>query len=229
MDLGKTHDQNYVNDVLDGRRANGFGTSSLEVAESLKFTTASFVAGATEAYLSKSCVFSPTSGFHHAHFSHGGGFCTFNGLVAAAQHLLQIGAKKISIIDLDMHYGDGTETLIQRHRLEDKVKQYTFGGGRITLSNSEDWIKQLPTILDQHKDADIWLVQLGADPFINDPLGGVLTMDQLYRRDKIVFQKAKEFGIPVCWNLAGGYTNPFEDVLKIHMNSVKAYVETHKE
>lgn len=49
------------------------------------------------------------------------------------------------------------------------------------------------------------LYQAGADPHINDPLGGFLDSDQLRERDRIVFAGLKALGVPVAWNLAGGY------------------------
>ncbi len=64
------------------------------------------------------------------------------------------------------------------------------------------------------------LYQAGADPFIDDPLGGVLTREQLRLRDRMVFQHFARAGIPLAWNLAGGYTRDaagtIEPVLQIH-------------
>src|SRR5688572_32025324 len=49
------------------------------------------------------------SGFHHAHAEHGEGFCTFNGLVVAADVLKRSGeVKRVAVLDLDLHYGNGT-------------------------------------------------------------------------------------------------------------------------
>lgn len=227
--LSQTHDPKYINGVLAGKINNGFGNSSLEVAEALRYTIGSFYAAAFEALKTKKPVLSPTSGFHHAHFDHGGGFCTFNGLIIASQALLKIGGvEKVGIVDLDQHYGDGTASLIKRHGLSGKIDHYTFGAHSVTPRNANDWLKGLPDKLSRMKDAAVWLVQLGADPYINDPLGGVLTMEQLYERDLIVFRLAKEFDIGVAWNLAGGYTKNFAEVLEIHMNSIKACFEINK-
>ena len=52
------------------------------------------------------------SGFHHAHADHGEGFCTFNGLVVAAEALWAAGAvAHVAVLDLDLHYGNGTASL----------------------------------------------------------------------------------------------------------------------
>ena len=56
---------------------------------------------------------------------------------------------------------------------------------------------------------DLILYQAGADPHIDDPLGGWLTTKQLQQRDKRVFSASAEWKIPVAWNLAGGYQRTY--------------------
>jgi acetoin utilization deacetylase AcuC-like enzyme len=60
------------------------------------------------------------SGFHHSHSDHGEGFCTFNGLVVAAEALRAgdpVGdmaprqIERIAVLDMDLHYGNGTASL----------------------------------------------------------------------------------------------------------------------
>ena len=63
---------------------------------------------------------------------------------------------------------------------------------------------------------DIIFYQAGADPHINDPLGGSLTTEQMRKRDELVFKTFSKLGIPVVWNLAGGYQDPIEKVLALH-------------
>ena len=65
------------------------------------------------------------------------------------------------------------------------------------------------------------LYQAGADPHVDDPLGGMLTSSQMYERDKLVFETARERGVPVVWNLAGGYQTPIEKVLELHLTTAK--------
>ena len=60
------------------------------------------------------------------------------------------------------------------------------------------------------------LYQAGADPHINDPLGGCLTTEQMRKRDAIVFEYCANRGIPVVWDLAGGYQTPLSKVLDLH-------------
>jgi len=217
-DLKLVHEPKYVDGVLQGDVANGFGNRSAEVAASLPWTSGSFVAAALHAWQRRETVASFTSGFHHAHHAYGGGFCTFNGLVVAVMKLKAVGARRIGVLDCDMHYGDGTAALLVHHRLDDVV-HFSFGGQH---QKAEDWLRELPDWLAVMEDCEVLLYQAGADPYIRDPLGGMLTMEQLQRRDRIVFEWAAKHGIPVAWNLAGGYTSPFSEVLQIHENTVIA-------
>src|SRR5436190_888042 len=58
------------------------------------------------------CAAALASGFHHAHADHGEGFCTFNGLVIAVDALRTKGElERAAILDLDLHYGNGTAAL----------------------------------------------------------------------------------------------------------------------
>jgi len=76
--LKKVHDPAYVDGVLDLKRNNGFSNKMPEVAEALPYVAGSMVAAALHALKSGETSFSPTSGAHHACYSHGGGYCTFN-------------------------------------------------------------------------------------------------------------------------------------------------------
>lgn len=223
-DLSLAHEKVYVEDVLTRRIQNGFGNTSGVVAKSLPYNNGSFVDASLHAWEFKCFTASPTSGFHHAGFDHGGGFCTFNGLMVASQKLLQKGAKRIGILDLDMHYGNGTENIINELGLRDHIEHWTYGGSGFTgAGQAVKFLQELPKILDSmyKSGIEILLYQAGADPHVSDPLGGSLTNEQLRKRDKIVFEFCEKFNIPCVWNLAGGYqkdeeTGSIRAVLDIH-------------
>ena len=96
-------------------------------------------------------------------------------------------------------------------------------------AEAEGFLDQLPEIVDAFEGCDVLLYQAGADPHIDDPLGGWLTTDQLFRRDRLVFKSAQALGIPIAWNLAGGYQRDadggIEPVLAIHRNTMRACTE----
>jgi acetoin utilization deacetylase AcuC-like enzyme len=66
------------------------------------------------------------------------------------------------------------------------------------------------------------IYQAGAAHHICDPLGGFLSTEELAERDRIVFSVAKAIGIPVVWNLAGGYQESLSCELDIHRKTMKA-------
>lgn len=86
-ELAKVHDEAYLRGVLSGKRSNGFGNKRRDVARSLPYTSGSMLAAVLAATPDLPSV-SLSSGFHHAGWDHGGGFCTFNGLAAAALAVL---------------------------------------------------------------------------------------------------------------------------------------------
>jgi acetoin utilization deacetylase AcuC-like enzyme len=63
----------------------------------------------------------------------------------------------------------------------------------------------------------------GADPYCEDQLGGLaLTIEGLQKRDRLIFEYARERGIPVASTLAGGYARRVADTVRIHVNTIVA-------
>ena len=218
-DLKLVHDPEYVDGVLDLKMMNGFGNKNPEIAKALPWVAGSMVAAALDAYKNKTITISPTSGAHHANYYGGSGFCTFNFLVLAAIKAHLAGAKKIGIIDLDCHYGDGTEEIINKLNL-DYIKQYTYGGDHLAKTNSEKWLETLPSIVEGFKDCDLIIYNAGVDPHVDDPLGGYLTTEQIEQRDSIVIGVLRKPQIPMVVSLAGGYqkdkSGSIQKVLDLH-------------
>ena len=91
-------------------------------------------------------------------------------------------------------------------------KDYRNADEALRWCNLCEWVKP--------HEFDLVLYQAGADSHVDDPLGGIFTTAQMAQRDELVFWSAKTLGIPVAWNLAGGYqrdeTGGIEPVLKLH-------------
>lgn len=224
--LALAHDRAFVDDVLDLVIDNGFYKRSAEVAASLPWTSGSFLSAAREALANRQVAVSPTSGFHHACYARAGGFCTFNGLMVAAISLLRDGMiHRIGILDCDQHYGNGTDDIIRHLGLEDHVRHATAGHGY--PMRAEPFLAQLPRLVADFADCDLLMYQAGADPHVNDPLGGFLSTEQLLERDRLVFRSTALHGIPVVWNLAGGYQEPVAKVIEIHANTMHACIEAY--
>ncbi|GAB4022495.1 MAG: hypothetical protein Fur0010_25720 [Bdellovibrio sp.] len=223
-EIAKAHDHDFVIDVLNGKRQNGFGNTLDEVNETLPYTSGSMREALHHAFKFQTITCSPTSGFHHACYKSAGAFCTFNGLMIAALDLIQKYPQTVvGIFDLDNHYGNGTDDIIRELGLQEKIKHYTLGRDYLSKEKKEDWLDQYPSLVKEFLNhVDVVILQAGADPHINDPLGGLFTTDELENLHSIFFEAAAERKIGVAWNLAGGYQEDIEDVLEIHMNTVKA-------
>jgi acetoin utilization deacetylase AcuC-like enzyme len=228
-ELYLAHDPAYVDGVLNLDIANGFGNYDPKVANSLIYTTGSMLAAAEHAVLHQTIACSPTSGFHHAGYDFGGGFCTFNGLMVTAMKLKKGGlVNTVGILDCDMHYGNGTDDIIKRLGI-DWIKHHTFGKHFTTRDSIGSMSKRFYEWMEKSiADAfacDLVLYQAGADPHIQDPLGGLLTDKQMFHRDRMVFEQARGIRKPLAWNLAGGYRRDANDtikpVLKTHMTTLK--------
>ena len=60
---------------------------------------------------------------------------------------------------------------------------------------------------------------------VDDPLGGVLTTEQMIERDHIVFVAARASETPIAWDLAGGYQEPLAKVVGLHVNTLRECVK----
>lgn len=224
--ISVAHDRNHVEQVMSCIKKNGFENKIKEVANTFPWTNGSFYAAAEHALVNKEFTMSPTSGFHHAGHRQCEGFCTFNGLMIAAILLTQkYNLKKIGIVDIDAHYGNGTDDIIETKKINN-IEHYTFGDHATEIRKTglfDRWLADFEdTVLDSRfKNCNVIFYQAGADPHINDPFGGFLTTSQMKERDDIVFSFAKKNKIPLVWNLAGGYQNPLEKVIKLHTNTLE--------
>jgi acetoin utilization deacetylase AcuC-like enzyme len=223
--LYRVHDPTYVDGILALRLLNGFGSRSESVARSLPYTCGAVLTSARLA-LEEGVSASLTSGFHHAGYSSARGYCTFNGLIVAAVALLDAGrASRVAIVDCDFHYGDGTQSLIRLLNLHERILHVTFGKAFRRRDQADTYlaaVRDLPLDFGGFQ-PDIVLFQAGADAHVDDPLGGLLSTDQMRERDRTVFRVCRELGIPVTWNLAGGYQQEpdgsIPKVVQLHINT----------
>jgi acetoin utilization deacetylase AcuC-like enzyme len=231
--LCTAHDPDFVRGVLDCRYENGFYNTDKAVADSLPFTSGSMIAAATYAVNNREVVCSPSSGYHHAHYASAGSFCSFNGLLIAAMVLKQKGlVNRVSIIDCDRHYADGSQQIINHFRLAwvDHHTQGRFFSSRADFAGGR-FTKWLNRAIDRSMQSDLLVVQLGADPHLLDPLGGLQSTQELAQRDRLIFEKLGHK--PILWCLGGGYqlvegSTPaarLEPVLRLHRQSARICTE----
>ncbi len=230
-DLLLAHDQHYVDGVFAGTISNGHGNRNRALADSTLWTVGSMVAAARQALKSRVAC-SPSSGFHHACYSSGGAFCTFNGLVVAARKLLSEGlVNRVGILDCDWHYGNGTDDIVDQLDLRSAIYHRT--SGQELFSDSDAYFRWLSRALENlwESNVDLILYQAGADAHCDDPLGGLLDNDEMVRRDEIVFDFCFAKKIPVVWNLAGGYQKDelgsIEPVIALHRATMEACIKIY--
>lgn len=197
----RVHEESWFRSVLEGRVDNGFGNRNPDVTAHAVWSVMSFIEASLSAHLLGACVFAPVSGFHHAGYQHAAGYCTFNGLVLAAEALREVtpGAR-VLILDGDAHWGDGTHELLCRGDRNTWLKQWHIGDPKA----GGQWRSRLLKVFE--KRVDLVMYQAGADAHIDDPYqGGHLTTGALLARDQFIFQACHDAGVPIVWNLAGGY------------------------
>ncbi len=190
------------------------------------------------------------SGFHHAHADHGEGFCTFNGLVVAAEALRAAGrVQRVAVLDLDLHYGNGTASLcaarpwlfncsiygndywqntpyrdVETRRHADGPNHVSSalpnGSGRAVLLEA---LERGTAAIRAWGRPDLLLYQAGADPYREDPYSPLaLDLSDLRERDYAVFRWARAEGLPVAWVLAGGYTPDLSKIVEVHLGTFDA-------
>lgn len=224
--LKVTHSDEFVDGVLSGKITNGFGNKDPEVLQSILHSNGNILAAVRYAIKNRGVVCSATQGFHHAHFDNCYGYCTFNGLTYAIMWALpEIAREHALIIDGDAHHGDGTDDIIY----ELKVSQYITNVTSDTMRHLAPkfttvgaWREYFADLI--HKCVPgIIVYQAGADAWDQDPMGaGYLTRLDMMKRNQAVFLAAKEAGVPIVWNLAGGYTEPMQETINLHLDTLRA-------
>lgn len=181
-------------------------------------------------------------GTHHAYAGKGSGFCVFND-VAVAARLLQAetarqrrGHLQVTVIDLDVHQGNGTA-----HIFPDDPGVFTLSmlGSKnfpFRKENSDldielpdgcgdaDYLAQLHTALgqlEQRFQPELVFYLAGADPHEGDRLGRLqLSFAGLQMRDRMVLQWAGDRRIPLAMAMAGGYGKDMADTVQVQINTV---------
>lgn len=222
------HDKDYVDSILSCRIENGFGNRSKEVAVTLPWTNGAMLCAAREAIENGAVAVAPCSGYHHACYNHGEAYCTFNGLMIAAAVLLHEGrVARVGILDLDMHYGNGTDDIRQHLKLTAQVPHFSAGRNWYQPKQAKIFLKMLPELVEAFSSCNLLLYNAGVDSHLNDPLGGWLSTEELYERDRIVFEVAHRIKLPVAFALAGGYQEPLRLVLDLHDNTLRACANSY--
>lgn len=165
-------------------------------------------------------------GTHHAFKSEGAGYCIFNDLAICAEKALQNSQiKRILILDLDVHQGDGTAKIFNeddrvftvslhgknnfpfRKQLSDWDVEFENGTG------DEEYLSRLDEVLTKLSKMkfDLIFFQAGVDGLKTDELGLLhLTRNGMIERNKKVFEWREKMELPMLIFMGGGYAKPID-------------------
>ena len=217
-------------------RRSGFPLSATLLERELRIAQGT-INGCLEA-LNSGIAFNIAGGTHHAGSNWAEGFCLLNDQSIAANYLLNRGlSKKILIIDLDVHQGNGTAEIF-RH--EERVftfsmhaeKNFPFRKEQSDLdiglddgiSDKEylDILKyNLGNIILNHQPDFVFYLS-GVDVLSTDKLGKLnLSLNGCKERDEIVLKTCKLMSLPVQVSMGGGYSPKVSDIVEAHCNTYR--------
>ena len=242
-DLAAVHDGALLERIRTGtlsvREQRGLGLPwSPELVARGRRSVAGTVAAAFHA-LGRRVAMNLGGGTHHAGRDFARGFCLFNDVAAAVARLRAAGAaRRVLVVDCDVHQGDGTA-----HLLAPDPDAFTLSlhGARnypftripsdldVDLpsgTGDADYLRALDRALDSALDTgrpDVTFYLAGADPWEGDRLGRLaLTKAGLRARDDLVLDRLGALGVPVCVVLAGGYAPDVRDTVDINAATAAA-------
>ena len=239
--LALAHHPHYIHQVTSGaltsseQKAIGFPWS-VEMVERSRRSAGATIA-ACRAAIAEGTAVNLAGGTHHAHADRGEGFCVFNDAAIAAR-LMQAErrASRVAIVDLDVHQGNGTASILAN---DDSVftlslhgeNNYPFEKAVSDLdvalpddTDDESYLEQLASALAQmfaRFDPQLIIYLAGADPHEGDRLGRLkLSMKGLAARDRMVLDAASARSLPVALAMAGGYGRNIDDTVAVHIQTV---------
>jgi len=243
-ELRLAHTQKYINDFVNLKWTDRTIRSEVPLTREIVDAFILSVGGtifASELALKNSCGFHIGGGWHHAFPDWAEGFCYLNDTAIAIRKLQkEKPGIKISVIDCDLHQGNGTAFIfsddpsvftfsIHQENLY-PVKQKSkldiglsdFAGDPEYSAGLEQGIRA--GIIKFRPDIIFYLA--GADPYMGDQLGTLrVSMEGLEKRDRMVIGTCAKAGIPVVITLAGGYANNVSDTVQIHFNTARVMLE----
>ena len=241
--VAQVHDADYLHRLYNGlltpreQRVSGFVHSPLLIERELVIMEGTRLA-AEYAYKNKSIGLNVAGGTHHAFTNRSEGFCLLNDQAIASQWLLnETDVKRILIIDLDVHQGNGTAEIFQN-----RTEVFTFSmHGRnnyplqkevsdldVPLEDGCDDVTFLRllaeslSVIEKVFTPDFIFYQCGVDILSTDALGKLgVTQQGCMERDRMVFEYAKKVDVPVVCSMGGGYSKDIRHIVDAHVNTYR--------
>jgi acetoin utilization deacetylase AcuC-like enzyme len=241
-DVLLVHTEDYVTRLRAGalteRELKRLGLPWSKALVRRSFLATSGTINAARAALKDGVASNLAGGTHHAFADRGEGFCVLNDVAVAARVLLRDGlARRVGVVDLDVHQGNGTATIFEgdpavftfsMHGAKNYPLQKARSSLDVNLADGtgddeylETLARHLPAVFAHGPDIVFYLG--GADPYAGDKLGRLgLSMAALRARDELVLAECRRRGVPVATVMSGGYAADIADTVEIHCNTVRA-------
>ena len=234
--LKGAHSQTYINNIINksldqnGVKKIGFPLVDSVVKRSLVATGGTVLA--SKLALESRIACNTAGGSHHANFDEGAGYCVFNDVAVAANYLLIKGlVKKILIVDLDVHQGNGNSDIFENNKNVFTFSMHSKSNYPAKKSKSDldiefedntgdqkyiETLKDSIQLLNTQKFDFVFYIA-GVDVHFNDRLGKLkLSDDGIKRREEIVIGNFFSKKIPICGVLGGGYNKNFDKLVELH-------------
>ena len=242
----QTHDKAYLDKLLylqlsaSEQRKIGFPQSSALIERELIITQGTIDCALFA--LQNGCALNIAGGTHHAFAERGEGFCLLNDQAIAANYLIsQQLCRKILIIDLDVHQGNGTAKLLEK---EPRIFTFSMHGltnypfhkeksdldiGLLDGTTSETYLatleEALPKLIESVQ-PDFAFYLAGVDILSTDKFGKLkVSMEACKQRDEFVFKQLKKNKIPVAVTLGGGYSPDIKIIVEAHCNTFRTAMD----
>ena len=237
------HDPSYLLKVIEGKlspeeqREIGFPWSEKMVERSRRSAGATIAAAKTA--IGEGISGNLAGGTHHAYRNLGSGFCVFNDSAVAARTLQKEISPhlKIAIIDLDVHQGNGTASILQHdasiftlsihgeNNFPFKKENSDLDLGLADGCDDQIYLQSLNQCLeklDSRFKVDFVIYLAGADPHEGDRLGRLkLSKTGMRLRDETIFQYALDKQLPLAFSMAGGYGKEIDSTVEIHFQTIQ--------
>lgn len=242
------HDPEYFFDLLNitlsqkAARKIGFPLSEVLIKREMIIADGSMKA--SKFALENGIAMNIAGGTHHAFSNRGEAFCMLNDQAIAAKYLQNKGlVKKVLIVDLDVHQGNGTAEIFKEdnsvftfsmHGKSNYPFQKETSNLDIALENNtkdEEYLRLLKNILPkliQQEKPDFIYYLCGVDVIETDKLGKLaLSIAGCKERDRFVLQTCFDLQIPVMCSMGGGYSPEIKTIVEAHANTFRLAQEIY--
>ncbi|MEI6611623.1 histone deacetylase [Polynucleobacter sp.] len=244
------HDPSYLIKVIEGKlspqeqKEIGFPWSEKMVERSRR--SAGATVAAAKMALNEGIAINLAGGTHHAYRDMGSGFCVFNDSAIAARALQkEIRSNlKVAIIDLDVHQGNGTASILENdptiftlsihgeNNFPFKKEVSDLDLGLADGCDDSTYLNALTESLNDLGDrfkTDFVIYLAGADPHEDDRLGRLkLSKEGMRLRDEAVLAYALDRKLPLAISMAGGYGKEIGSTVDLHFQTIKTALQFQK-